>query len=74
MNTIPLTFSAVTGATLATLGALLASSGLADWGLFAVGLGIVGVALLSWASQGAYRLAPVRPAARGATRNHRAVR
>lgn len=50
MNSIPLMFSTVTGLVITAVGAALASSEIAGWGLFTVGLGILAVALVSRAS------------------------
>jgi fucose permease len=50
MNSIPLMFSTVTGLVIAAVGAALASSEIAGWGLFTVGLGILAVAMVARAS------------------------
>ena len=50
MNSIPLMFSTVTGLFLTAVGAALASSEIAGWGLFTVGLGILTVAFVSRAT------------------------
>ena len=50
MNSIPLMFSTVTGLVITAMGAALATSEIAGWGLFTVGLGILAVALVSRAS------------------------
>ena len=40
-------FSLATGISIIVLGAALASAGIVDWGLFAVGCGITGLAMAS---------------------------
>lgn len=47
MNSIPLIFSVVTGLGISALGGVLAVSGLTDWGLCLVGLGVLGVSFIS---------------------------
>lgn len=58
MNSMPLMFSTVTGLGLAALGAALASSGIAGWGLFVVALGILAVTFVSRLSASPRAMAP----------------
>lgn len=48
MPTISLVFSALTGLFAAAIGASFAVTGLASWGLFAVGCGILALTAVSW--------------------------